>query len=280
MSMIQVRKLHVDAGGKPILHNIQFHAERGQFIGLIGPNGSGKSTLLRSLAGFIPRRSGDVVLRGKHLSKYRSRELARLIGYVPQNTNVDFAFTAQHIVLMGRHPYKSRFDRENEQDFLISEQAMQATDTQHLADQMITDLSGGQRQMIFIAKALAQQPQILLLDEPISALDIRYQLKVLELVHELTKRGITAIAALHDLNLAARYCNKLILLCNGKILQQGSPDKVINQNSIRKAYEVESHICKDPITLSPSITAYTKQPHPKQLVIPKSLLKGNLSNKG
>ncbi|MEF2245998.1 MULTISPECIES: heme ABC transporter ATP-binding protein [unclassified Paenibacillus] len=262
MTIVSVEKLQVQIDKRLILQDISFQARRGQFIGLIGPNGSGKSTLLRSLAAFTAHDEGQIKIADRHITAYRSRELAQIIGYVPQNTNIDFDFSVQHIVLMGRHPFKSRFARENGQDYDIAEQAMQLTDTLHLAERLVTNLSGGQRQMVFIAKALTQQPRLLLLDEPISALDIRHQLRVLELIRHLTGQGMTAIAALHDLNLAARYCDELLLLTDGCILHQGPPSDVLTPTTIRRAYQIEAHVEFDSQTAAPAITALKEAGNP------------------
>lgn len=255
MNMLRTHQLQVDIDKKTILKNISLHASKGEFIGLIGPNGSGKSTLLRSLTGFNPIAKGELFIDELPSQLYKARQMARIIGYVPQDTSVDFAFSAQQIVLMGRHPFIPRFGLESKTDYSIAEQAMLMTDTLHLADQMVTDLSGGQRQMIFIAKALAQQPKLLLLDEPISALDIRYQLRVLELIRQLTNDGLTAIAALHDLNLAARYCDRIILLTHGEMISHGPPSVVLTEKTIRATYGVQAKIQTDPWTLSPAVTA-------------------------
>ncbi|MNJ35130.1 putative siderophore transport system ATP-binding protein YusV [compost metagenome] len=211
------------------------------------------------MSGWIPRTEGRISLAGKALERYKRRDIARLISFVPQDTSVDFDFTVRDIVMMGRHPYMSRFKEATREDSLAAERAMYITEIAHLADRTATSLSGGQRQMAFIAKALAQTPQLLLLDEPISALDIRHQLQTLELVQQLTYDGLTAVAALHDLNLAARYCDQLILLHQGQILSIGTPEEVLTPTSIQEAYEVHVELRQDPWLGSLSITAIGKE---------------------
>lgn len=214
--------------------------------------------MLRTIAGLIPIAEGELLISELPIKKYKTRDLAKIIGYVPQDTSIEFSFSAQHIVLMGRYPYLPRFGLETKKDVDIAKQAMALTDTLHLAKRNVTTLSGGQRQLIFIAKALAQQPEILLLDEPISALDIRYQLRVLELIRRLAHEGMTVVTALHDLNLAARYCDRLFLLKEGHILSYGTPDEVLTVDIIQKAYGVIAHIHTDPTTRSPVITAVSE----------------------
>jgi iron complex transport system ATP-binding protein len=258
MNMICTEEITTRIEGEPILRDVSFCAKEGELVGLIGPNGSGKSTLLRTLSGLLRPASGNLFLDGKPLKQYSSKELARNVGYVPQDTVVDFDFTAREIVLMGRHSYLSRFSSESQHDHMIVHKAMQHTATLHLADRIVTTLSGGQRQMIFIAKALAQEPRLLLLDEPISALDIRYQLHVLELMRMLTQRGMTVVAALHDLNLAARFCDRLVLLMDGEIVGAGTPEEVLTPEMIQRTYKVQAKVRMDPWVGSPTITAISE----------------------
>ncbi|MED1797390.1 ABC transporter ATP-binding protein [Brevibacillus porteri] len=255
MNIVAAEKISIWIDGCPILRELSFSAQAGEFIGLIGPNGSGKSTLLRMVAGLTPPSSGQLKILGRPIAEYKSKQLARIIGYVPQDTSIDFDFSVREIVLMGRHPHLSRFGSERQLDRIMAQKAMQQTTTLHLADRMATTLSGGQRQMVLIAKALAQDPQLLLLDEPISALDIRYQLYVLELMRKLTGKGITAMAALHDLNLAARFCDRLVLLHQGEILSMGKPDEVLTPDIIQKAYDVHANVSIDPLLGALTVTA-------------------------
>lgn len=164
MNMLDYRGVSVHIQGQSILRNLSFQIDKGQFIGLIGPNGSGKSTLLRTMSGWIPRTEGTIRIAGKPLENYRRRDMARLISFVPQDTVVDFDFSVRDIVMMGRHPYMSRFKEAAREDLLAAERAMSRAEIAHLAGRTVTSLSGGQRQMTFIAKALAQTPQLLLLD--------------------------------------------------------------------------------------------------------------------
>ncbi|MDF2660311.1 MAG: iron-dicitrate transporter ATP-binding protein [Paenibacillus sp.] len=260
MNVIDIQQICVKIDGQSLLYDIDLQAEAGSFVGLIGPNGSGKSTLLRTAAGFIKPHQGRIYVRSKSITEHSRKELARIVGYVPQDTAVDFDFAAKDIVLMGRHAYVSRFREESRSDLEAAERAMKLTATLHLADRPVTRLSGGQRQMIFIAKALAQNPHLLLLDEPISALDIRYQLHVLALLRKLADEGMTVIAALHDLNLSARYCDKLVLLTEGEIMHAGSPSEVLTPLKLRLAYGVRARVQPDPWFGWPTVTAVGNAP--------------------
>ncbi|WP_159887190.1 ABC transporter ATP-binding protein [Paenibacillus puerhi] len=255
MMMLELDEAGIVIDGKHILRGISLCADKGQFIGLLGPNGSGKSTLLRTMAGLRHTSSGRILVAGRPLDTYSRKPLARLISYVPQDTRLDFAFRVREVVLMGRHPHVSRFRGIGQRDRLASEQAMDLCGVRPLADRLVTDLSGGQRQMVMIAKALAQEPQLLLLDEPISALDIRHQLRLLALIRKLTASGVTAVAALHDLNLAARFCDRLALLHKGTIIGQGTPEQVLTPASVLAAYGVQSVVRPDPQLGCLSVTA-------------------------
>lgn len=238
-----------------ILRELTLSVFQGEFVGLIGPNGSGKSTLLRTLAGFLKPSAGEVLLDGEDMAAISRKALARKLAFVPQDLTVDFDFTVREVVGMGRHPYISRFAGENGRDREVIEKAMRETGTLHLSDRSMPSLSGGQRQMAFIAKALAQEPEVLLLDEPISALDIAHQLRVLSVIRKLCDQGLTAIAALHDLNLASRYCDRLVLIREGEVLARGSAEEVMTESCIREAYGVEAVVATDPSTGKPSVTA-------------------------
>ena len=256
MSIIHTSDLHVVIEKKPILTDIHANIEKGDFIGLIGPNGSGKSTLLRTLAGLQKITKGSIKIAGKELNSYRTKKRATLMSYVPQETKVDFHLKAREIVLMGRHVHTSRFVMETKEDIRCANLALQETNSLHLAEQSILNLSGGQRQLIFLAKALAQETSIILLDEPISALDIHFQLHILELLQRRKNQGVTIIAVLHDLNLAARYCNKLMLIKDGQIMQFGNPEHVLTNKLLKHAYHVNTHIRFDDATESVTVTAF------------------------
>ena len=234
--------------GSKLLDGVSLRAERGELVGVIGPNGAGKSTLLRALAGVIKPSGGERCLEGRSFAEMPPGERARAIALVPQIAPMAYGFTCLELVLMGRYPHMGRFQIEGAADERIALEAMRLTDMEQFADRTLETLSGGERQRVFIARALAQQPRVLLLDEPTSNLDILHQLRVLGLVRQWAGRGATAIAAVHDLNMAARHCDFLVLLDKGKVIAEGTPEEVLTAENIRRAYGVESVIHRDPNT--------------------------------
>ena len=240
--------LSYSAGAQTLLDNVRLHAERGQFVGLIGPNGAGKSTLLRALSGMLVHQHGAVLLEGTDLRSMSSRDVAAGMALVSQIAPYTHGFTSFELVLMGRYPHLGRFQIEGREDNRIARDAMRQTDTEEFADRTLDTLSGGERQRIFVSRALAQQPRILLLDEPTSNLDVFHQLKVLDLVRQLVDEGLTAVAAIHDLQMAARYCDRLVLLSEGRVLAEGTPDEVLTPGAIESAFGVRCAVYPDPVT--------------------------------
>ena len=240
--------------GETLLDGVSLRADRGQFVGLIGPNGAGKSTLLRTISGILRYRRGAVSLEGADLKTLSSREIASSLALIPQIAPYTYGFTSMELVLMGRYPHLGRFQIEGKEDDRIARDAMRLTETEQFADRTLDTLSGGERQRVFVARALAQQPRILLMDEPTANLDVLHQLKVLDLVRRLVDDGLTAIAAVHDLNMAARYCDRLVLLSGGRVLAEGSPEEVLTPDTIASAFGVKSAVYQDPITGSLAIS--------------------------
>ena len=233
---------------KTLLDGVDVRAERGQFLGLIGPNGAGKSTLLRALSGVLRYQEGAVALEGSDLQSMPARDVAAMLALVPQIAPYTQGFTAFELVVMGRYPHLGRFQVEGEADDRIAREAMRRTETEQFAERTLDTLSGGERQRVFLARALAQQPRVLLLDEPTSNLDILHQLKILGLVRTLVDDGLTVIAAIHDLNLAARYCDRLVLLSEGRVVTEGTPEEVLAPETIEFTFGVRSAVHRDPAT--------------------------------
>lgn len=262
MSLVHVKDLSVRYEDRSVLNRISLQIRQGELLGILGANGSGKSTLLRSMIGLMRYNQGEIYIKSKEITRYKPKELAKVIGYVPQDTSLDFDFSVRDVVMMGRHAHLSRFSAETALDQEVVNQAMQAAGVSHLAERSIAELSGGQRQLVFIAKALAQEPELLVLDEPISALDIKHQLHVLELLRSITlDRGTASVAALHDLNLAARYCDRIALLSGGQMVAVGKPDQVLTKDSIQSVYGVHAEIRSDPVIGSIQITALAQKLH-------------------
>ncbi|MFN2455914.1 MAG: ABC transporter ATP-binding protein [Pyrinomonadaceae bacterium] len=207
---------------------------------LVGPNGSGKTTLLRLLAGLWQMTEGTATLDGAELSHIRRRDLARRIAFTPQDTHLAFAFTVRDVVLMGRHAYIGRFEREGVRDREAVEAALARADVAHLADRLVTELSGGERQRVIIARSLATQADAILLDEPTANLDIGHALDVLQLCRELAQEGKTVALALHDLNLAARYAAEVVLLSHGRIVAAGTPTEVLSEAALQQVFGVSA----------------------------------------
>ena len=251
---IEARGLSYEIEAETLLDSVDLHADRGQLVGVIGPNGAGKSTLLRAISGILRHQGGTVWLDGTELHAISAKEIAARLALVPQIAPYTHGFTALELVLMGRYPHLGRFQIEGREDDRIAKDAMRVTETEQFADRTLDTLSGGERQRVFVSRALAQQPRILLLDEPTSNLDIFHQIKVLELVRQLVDEGLTAVAAIHDLHMAARYCDRLILLNDGRVLADGLPEEVLSPETIESAFGVKSAVYRDPVTGSLAIS--------------------------
>ncbi len=259
--ILDVQGLSCSYGDVKVLENVFLRSGKGECIGIIGPNGSGKSTLLKALSKTIKPVSGSIVLLDRDLKSFSQGELARNMAVVSQDTPSDFNFTCLDIVLMGRNPHLKRFEIEGKKDYEIAQASMELTSTWDFRDRMFNELSGGERQRVIIARALTQEPSILLLDEPVSHLDINHQIEILELVDSLKKtRGLLIVLVIHDLNLAARYCDRLILL-NGKAIEAtGTPVEVLTRENIRRAFRTDVTVRRHPMTGSIYITLMNPVP--------------------
>ena len=250
MSPLSCLDLCFSYNKKPLLQNISLEFKAGQFVGLIGANGAGKSTLLQLLLGLIKQQSGLVSINGCDIHAQKRRDIAKQLAFVPQSIELPYAFSAQALVAMGRNPYLGPFELETEKDKKLIQEAMLKTDIGHLKDRLVNTLSGGEKQRVIIARALAQQAPTILLDEPIASLDICHQIETLQLIQSLTQSGKLAITALHDLNLAANYCDRLILLgqsssCSAKtIIADGSPEQVLTNENLANCFSIKADIIK------------------------------------
>jgi len=251
--MIELKDVSLGYGQRAVVNNIHLKAVPGEMLGLIGPNASGKSTLIKGITRVIDLFSGHVLIDGRDIKTIKRDELARLVATVPQNPVLPEAFTAFEVVLMGRTPHLGFLRYEGEMDMAIAWQAMRATHTQFFAERRIGELSGGERQRLIIARALTQQPRVILLDEPTAHLDINHQVEILNLVKSLClEQNLTVIAALHDLNLAAQYCNRLVMLNGGQIHAEGIPQDVLTVENIKGAYGAEVCVYPHPINKLPT----------------------------
>ena len=251
---ISAQGLTYEVDAKRLLDGVSLHADRGQLVGLVGPNGAGKTTLLRALSGILRCQEGVVRFDGVDVEHQSSRALAASVALVPQIAPYTHGFNVIELVLMGRYPHLGRFQIEGREDNRIARDAMRLTETEQFADRTLDTLSGGERQRVFIARALTQQPRVLLLDEPTTNLDVLHQLKVLNVVRRLVDDGLTAIAAIHDLNMAARYCDRLVLLSGGRVLAEGPPEQVLSPETMESAFGVRAAIHRDPVTGSLAVS--------------------------
>ena len=241
--MLQADNVRFAYGVRPILDGVSLQISPGTIIGILGPNGSGKTTLLRLLSGTRTPTSGSVRLDGTSLSDLSRRAVARRIAVVPQETQLAFEYTVLEMVLMGRHPHLGLFALEGPGDFAVARDALQATGTAHLEDRSFSTLSGGEKQRVVIAAALAQASAILLLDEPTASLDLGYQLEVASLVERLNQeRGVTIAISTHDLNLAASVCRQIVLLRDGRVLADGPTAEVLTPENVRRLYDVDADV--------------------------------------
>ncbi|MDN5366122.1 MAG: cobalamin transport system ATP-binding protein [Thermacetogenium sp.] len=241
-------------GARQALRGISLDVPPGSFLGIIGPNAAGKSTLLKTIAATLRPTRGVVYYRGERLDKISRRDYARDVSVVPQETEAHFPFSVLEVVLMGRHPYLGRFSGESEEDLRIARRAMEAANCWHLRDRSILELSGGERQRVVLARALAQNPQVILLDEPVAHLDLNAQLEVLNLLKEMNdKLGVTVIGVFHDLNLAAQYSDRLIVLREGKVYAAGTPDEVLTPEIIKEVYSADVLVIRHPLTGAPQV---------------------------
>jgi iron complex transport system ATP-binding protein len=259
-SAISVENLSFAYEKKPVLKNISFSIYTGDFFIIIGPNGSGKTTLMKILAGTLKPQSGQLDIFGSAIQTFNRKSLARTIALVPQMVPLEFPFNVLEFVLMGRYPHLGLFGWEQSKDFEVAEQAMEFTDLKHLARRKMNQLSGGERQRVLISRAICQQSQIILLDEPTASLDLAYQVQVMDLMEKLKEEtGTTVIMVSHDVNLAALYGTKLMLLKDGQIVKQGQPEDVLTFQNLELAYGCKLLVDESPLGNSPRVTLVPKK---------------------
>jgi len=263
-------------GSVEILKDIDFKVKSGQFLGILGPNGSGKTTLLKSISKVLKPKKGAILIDDTDIYKMKNLDLAKQMAVVPQSSPVSFDFTSLEVVLMGRNPHMTRFKMEGQSDFDIAKNAMKLTRTWEFADRPITELSGGERQRVIIARALTQEPKILLLDEPTTHLDISNQLEILDLIKNLSEeKNLLVVAVFHDFNLAARYCDSIILMKNGRIVAVGKADETLNSENVKKVFNVDTLVKKHPITGQLHVIPISRPIIQKQKSLTVHLISGN-----
>lgn len=247
MDMLRIENLSLSYGEKHVVQNLNLRVKKGQVVSIIGPNASGKSTILKSIAGIIKPASGKIFIEEKDISKMDSKRLAQKVSILLQQNRTPDDISVEELVYFGRYPRKKWFEGFESSDKKIIEEVMRLTNTLSLRDKTLEKLSGGERQRAWIAMALAQEPDILLFDEPTTYLDLAHQIEFLELVNRLNREtGVTAVLVLHDLNQAARYGNYLFAMKDGQLFAQGSPQEVLTPENILSIYKIEADIINRP----------------------------------
>lgn len=249
---LTVKNLSYSYGEKNVLTDINLSFNRGNFYSIIGPNGSGKSTFIKNISKIIAPRHESVFVRNQDICGFNNKELAKIMAVIPQNIQIDYDFTVFDIVMMGRSPYKRRFEDFNMEDTKVVEKYMKVTNTWELRNKLITEVSGGEAQRVIAARALSQETDIILLDEPTSHLDIQYQIEFLNIFRDLKKDRVI-IAVLHDLNLASIFSDEIILINKGQVISKGKPWEVINKENIKNVYNLSVEVIENPISKCPHI---------------------------
>lgn len=253
--VLEIKGLFCGYGKKDVLQGLDLSVERGEILGMVGPNGAGKTTLFKAIAKVVEPKAGSVLVEGKDVRTLTQKELARSLAFVSQHMEADVNMTVLDFVLLGRIPHRRPYQFfEDLEDLLVAEEALRATELLDLKNKRIGQLSGGERQLAQISKALAQSPRILLLDEPLSHLDIAHQVKIINLLRRLNKeRCLTEVVVLHDLNLASEFCDRLVLLSEGRIVKEGTPKDVLTFDLIERVYGTPVIVKENPFSMKPYV---------------------------
>jgi iron complex transport system ATP-binding protein len=260
MEILNVKNLVCGYSEIDIIKDISFKINPGEFIGIIGPNGSGKTTLFRSISGILRPKQGQIFYKDRNIYKISTRELAKEISVIPQMLEIPFSFQVDEFVLMGRFPHSGRFLSQKTRDIEVLEKVIYLTDISSIRERKMSELSGGERQRVILAQGFAQEPEIMLLDEPTSHLDIAHQIQVLDLLKRLNRNNkLTVIIVLHDLNLAGNYCDRLIMLNEGKIYKEGTPQDVLTYQNIEYVYNTTVIVKENPLNHKPYVFLVSKE---------------------
>lgn len=240
MTMLQGSGISVSFGGRKILDKVDLSVKPGEMIALLGPNGAGKTTLLRTMAGLQQCEEGQILFQGQSLGKVPKTELAQKLAYLAQGANCQWPLKVERVVALGRIPHLPSRTNIQEQDCKVISEALQRADVAHLVGRTVTTLSGGERTRVMLARALASEPQILLADEPVAALDPLHQIEVMSLMGTIAHTGASVVVVLHDLNLALQYCDRIVLLHEGKIAADNAPENVLTEEMLQKVYGIKA----------------------------------------
>jgi iron complex transport system ATP-binding protein len=255
IQILDIKNISLNFRHKSILSDVTFSVITGEFFVIIGPNGAGKTSLLKVLSGLQKAQHGSITIKDKNISKYKRRNLSQIMAIVPQQIEVGFPFTVAETVVMGRSPHLGILGMEGKNDFHIAEEAMKFTEVSHLAERKLFQLSGGELQRVIIARAICQQPEIILLDEPTTALDPSHQLKIMDLMEKFRQeQGTTIIMVSHDLNLASMYGDRLLLLKEGRVIETGVPKSVLNRELLEESYGCRMMVDESPLGQAVRVT--------------------------
>jgi len=254
MLELTLDNLSCSYNGKIILHNISLDFGAGEIVAIIGPNGSGKTTMMRAMCRVLKPSGGRVLLDGRDIRELYVRQVAQIISWVSQNYRLAWPFTVHQVVGMGRFPHRGWVSSYTEEDHRAVDAAIRATGLWEHRDRLINTLSGGEAQRAIIARALAQTPRVLLLDEPVAHLDMKYKIAILDLVRNLAEQGLSIVISLHDLNLAGLYADRMALLSEGKLFATGLPNSILCKKNLEEVYETEVVISRHPINNRPQVT--------------------------
>ncbi len=253
-TLLKINNLSGGYHKETIIKDISLEIKEGDFIGIIGPNGSGKTTLLRLASRVLVPGKGNIILGGRNIASMGLKEFCQKVAFVAQDTIVNFSFSVLEIVLMGRIPHLKRLQQQTKQDIQIAQNSLMLTDALYLKEKRIDELSSGERQRVIIARALTQEPILLFLDEPTSHLDIGHQIRALDLLKRLNRQNnLTIVMVMHDLNLASEYCNRIILLNEGRIFKEGRPEEVLTYQNIEAVYKTVVVVNKNPVSTKPYV---------------------------
>lgn len=253
MDIFNVNSLHSGYGQTHVLHNISVTVARKDFLGIIGPNGAGKSTFLKALSGLLEPLKGFIDFYGQRLSSYEPLELARKMAFVPQFLENINPFKVENFIGMGRFPFRNFWEKSSREDREIIDDSLNITETVHLKDRLLSELSGGELQLVCLARALAQNKDVIICDEPVSNLDIRHSIKIMDLLYRLNREGSTIVTVLHDINIASDYCGSIMGLKEGEIFCHGKPSDCLTGEMISSLFDRECSMKKNPVTGNPYI---------------------------
>ena len=252
--MLEIKKLTAGYGEQGILHQVDLEFPKGEFCALLGPNGAGKTTLLKAIVGYLPYTGGDILIKKHSLKNWSKKQLARNIALISQEFNLQFDYTVEELVLMGRFPYLSYWQNYSDKDRQIVAEILVKLDLSSYASKLYSQLSGGEKKRVSIARAMAQQTDIMLLDEAFTQLDINHQIEIMHILSQINQQeGKLILLISHNINLASEYCERIIMLKQGRVLADGKPADIINQGNLQKLYNAQLQVIQNPVTQNPNL---------------------------